>query len=76
MENCNLINFRKDQNKSAEKMAEIIGVSKSFYEKVEHGDRNSSFNFMKKFKRAFPKADTDKIFLSDSNTIDAKKKYI
>ena len=52
-----LIEFRKSIDKTTEQMARKIGVSESYYLKIEYGQRNPSYNFISKFKRAFPKAD-------------------
>lgn len=57
-----LIEFRKNNNMTINKMAENIGVSISFYEKIERGERNPSYNFIRLFKRAFPKVDANDIF--------------
>lgn len=61
----NLIKFRKDLNLTIDDMATKIGVSSSFYEKIEYGDRNPSFNFITLFKKTFPTADTNYIFFSN-----------
>lgn len=60
-----LINFRKDLNYTIDEMASKIGVSSSFYEKIEYGDRNPSFNFITLFKKTFPTADTNYIFFDN-----------
>lgn len=54
--------FRVSINHSQEKMAEKIGVSDSFYKKVEQGNRSPSYNFIRKFKTAFPEIDTNIFF--------------
>lgn len=59
-----LSNFRNDRGKTIEEMANKIGVSKSFYEKIEYGDKNPSYNFIRKFKKAFPYSDIEKLFFS------------
>lgn len=64
MKNACLIQFRKEKKISASAMAERIGISESYYEKIEHGARTPSYNFLVKFKRAFPEADAEKIFLT------------
>ncbi len=69
MKNSNLIAFRKEKKMSSSNMAETIGISESYYEKIEHGTRAPSYNFLVKFKKAFPNADTDKIFLSENHTL-------
>ena len=57
--------FRLELNKSTAEMAAIIGVSKSYYEKIEYKDRNPSYNFITKFKAAFPDADVGQIFFDE-----------
>ncbi|MGN0362680.1 MAG: helix-turn-helix domain-containing protein [Bilifractor sp.] len=52
-----------NEHLTMKKMAENIGVSESYYQKVEYGARNPSFNFLMKFKTAFPKTDVDYLFL-------------
>lgn len=69
MKNYNLILFRKEQNLSATDMAERVGISESYYEKIEYGDRSPSYNVLIKFKRAFPESDIEQIFLSQNNTL-------
>ncbi len=65
MKNFYLCSFREQKELSIAEMAKLIGVSKSYYEKIEYGDRNPSFNFIQKFKLAFPNMETDKLM---SNT--------
>jgi len=62
--NSELAKFRDLIKKSQEDMANILDISVSFYTKVEHGLRNPSYNFIKKFKEQFPDADINKIFFS------------
>lgn len=59
-----LVQFRKGLGLTIIEMAERIGVSPSYYEKIEYGDRNPSFNFITLFKKAFPDANTDDIFFN------------
>ena len=68
----NLIEFRVSLNKSTTEMAAIIGVSKSYYEKIEYEDRNPSYNFITKFKAAFPKADVDYIFFAEEPHVECR----
>ncbi len=63
MGNDKLIKFRNEQKMSIAEMADAIGVSKSYYEKIEYGNRNPSFNFIQKFMCRFPESDASKIFL-------------
>lgn len=60
----NLSIFRKELNKTLTEMASDIGISKSYYEKIEANERNPSYRFISKFKQAFPDADADKIFFA------------
>lgn len=62
----NLINFRIRKNKTIIEISKDIGVSSSYYVKIEQAKRNPSYNFLIKFKEAFPDASIDKIFF-DSN---------
>lgn len=59
-----LIKFRNSLGLTIVEMAEKIGVSASFYEKIEYGDRNPSFNFITAFKKAFPTIDVDGFFFN------------
>lgn len=43
-------------------MAEVIGVSPSYYHKVESGVRKPSFAFLEKLKKEFPEASIDEMF--------------
>ena len=62
--NYALIKFREGLALSKEEMAVRLEVSESFYSKIELGDRNPSYNFLKKFKMEFPNAQNEKIFFS------------
>ena len=68
MQNVVLIEFREKLNLSLQEMADKIGVSKSYYEKIEYGDRTPSFNFISKFKLAFPKENIEDFFLKTNYT--------
>lgn len=68
MRKQNLIAFRKERKMSTAEMAKMVGISESYYLKIEYGDRSPSYNFLIKFKAAFPDADTDKIFLTLNHT--------
>lgn len=54
--------FRHEQGLSQNEMAVRLGVSKSFYEKVEYGDRSPSREFLERFKAAFPTYDMNIFF--------------
>lgn len=57
-----LQDFRISQGKSRAEMATILGISLSFYEKIELGDRNISSNFIRKLKEKFPIVDVNIFF--------------
>ncbi len=57
MKNIELINFRHSKKLTITEMASSLGISKSFYEKIEYGDRFPSYNFQYKFKKIYPDAD-------------------
>jgi putative transcriptional regulator len=59
--NC-LIKFREKQGLSRREMASLLGISHSFYEKLELGDREISRAFMEKFKKTFPSFDMNIFF--------------
>ena len=61
-----LSQFRNSNNKTQKEMAELIGVSKSLYEKIEAGGRGTSYNFISKFRKTFPKVNIDEMFFSKS----------
>lgn len=61
-----LISFRKSLGLTIDEMSKKIGVSNSFYEKIEYGDRNPSFNFISSFKTAFPDTNADDIFFDNT----------
>lgn len=64
MERTNLRKFRNSLNKSQNEMAKLLGITLSFYSKLELGLKNPSLNTVKKFKEVFPAADVEKIFLT------------
>ena len=54
--------FRNENGYTLDEMAEILGISKSLYEKIEYNDREPSRNFLTKFKKAFPDVDMNVFF--------------
>ncbi|WP_339364183.1 helix-turn-helix transcriptional regulator [Vallitalea maricola] len=57
-----LVEFRKKLDISQIEMAKKLDVSCSFYQKIENGDRNPSYNFISNFKRTFNIKSVDDIF--------------
>lgn len=64
MQRETLIQFRKAINKTQEEMANMWGITLSFYKQIECGAKNPSIENVKKFKKKFPTANVDKIFLT------------
>lgn len=60
----NLIDFRNNLGFSQKEIAKILGITYSFYSKIETGERRPSYNFLNKFKKTFPNADIDEIFFA------------
>lgn len=57
-----LSHFRIKNSFTQKDMADKLGTTLSFYTKVELGVRNPSYNFLIKFKEAFPNESIDDIF--------------
>ncbi len=64
MERVNLKAFRISLMKTQEEMAKLLDISLSFYIKLELGIKNPSLKTIKKFKKVFPTANVDNIFLT------------
>ena len=56
--------FRKRNKLTQEQMAKELNVTFSHYRAIEYGQRNPSFELLKKFKFKFPKTSVDKIFFN------------
>lgn len=56
--------FRLSLGMTLQEFASNIGVSKSYYEKIESGQRKPSREFMMKLKNKFPQFDVN-IFFTD-----------
>ena len=54
--------FRNSKKLSQKDIAIQIGVSPSYYYKVESGYQTPSYEFLLKFKKKFPNVRVDKIF--------------
>lgn len=62
--------FRKEKGLSQEKMAKMLDITLSMYEKVESGRAGVSAAFMRRLKTAFPDANIDLLFFAnDSNNV-------
>lgn len=62
--NVSLKNFREQNGFTQKEMAEHIGVSPSYYYKVESEFQNPSYEFLKKLKSKFPEVMIDEMFFS------------
>lgn len=56
--------YRLSIGKTQLEMANIWGITLSFYTKIELGNKNPSIQNIKEFKRRFPTANTEEIFLT------------
>lgn len=56
--------YRISINKTQEEMAKKWGITLSFYKQIECGAKNPSIQKIKDFKKCFPVANTDEIFLT------------
>lgn len=54
--------FRIAINLTINEMSKEVGVSKSYYEKIEMGCRKPSRNFIERLKNRFPQFDTNIFF--------------
>lgn len=54
--------FRKSLRLNQKEMAMRIGVSPSYYYKVESGIQTPSYEFMRKMKDRFPNISIDRVF--------------
>lgn len=62
-----LISLRKAEGLTQAEMAVALGVSHSFYTKIEAGDREPSREFLKKIKEKFPLCDMNIFFAEQSH---------
>ena len=60
-----LVDFRVKNKLTQKQMSDKLKVTLTFYSKIETGVRNPSFNFIKKFKTAFPESNVDEIFFEE-----------
>lgn len=58
----NLKNFRLSLKLNQKQMANEIGVSASYYYKIESGMQNPSYEFMRKLKHRYPCISIDDMF--------------
>lgn len=58
--------FRLSKNKTQQEMADLIGVTKSMYEKYEYGKNYPSMKMLIKIKEIFPDFNVD-IFLKTNH---------
>lgn len=56
--------YRLSIKNTQEEMAEKWGITTSFYKQIECGAKNPSIQKIKEFKKNFPTANTDEIFLT------------
>lgn len=54
--------FRISRGLTQKELANELGFSKSYYSKIENGERQPSFPFMSKLKNRYPEVSIDDIF--------------
>ena len=69
----NLAMFRAEKGIVQREMAELLGVSLSYYQKIEGGFKTPSYNFICRFKELYPEENLD-IFFEDIITKSDKNK--
>ncbi|MEA4805056.1 helix-turn-helix domain-containing protein [Acetobacterium wieringae] len=57
-----LINLRKKLNYTQKEMADYLGISVSYYAKIENNSKLPSYNFINIIKKKFPECDTNIFF--------------
>lgn len=67
-----LKNFRESIGKTQQEMADELQISKSYYEKIENGERNVSRELIDRIKTKYPIIDLN-IFLNKNHTKCVKK---
>lgn len=68
-----LKNFRENIGKTQQEMADELCISKSYYEKIESGERNASRELIDRIKKKYPIIDLN-IFLDKNHTKCVKEK--
>lgn len=59
--------FRQSLNLTLQEFADNINVSKSYYEKIESGQRKPSREFMTRLKNKFPQFDVNIFFIEQNH---------
>jgi putative transcriptional regulator len=60
-----LVEFRNETNQTQRDVADKMKISLSFYQKIENGDRNPSYNFLCAFKEMYPEKSIERIFFGN-----------
>lgn len=60
--NQKLVELRKKDCLTQEAFSQKLGITMTYYSKIEVGVRNPSYNFLIKFKKAYPNESIDDIF--------------
>jgi putative transcriptional regulator len=61
-----LIRFRKERKITQQQIAEILGITRSYYGMIETGNRNPTLGLAKKIAELF-QTDIDQIFFDDKS---------
>ena len=62
-----LASIRKKLNLTQAEMADKLDISFSYYQKIENGYKNPSYNFINKFIEIFPEVDVSIFFQNNSH---------
>lgn len=62
-----LASIRKKLNLTQAEMADKLDISFSYYQKIENGYKNPSYNFINKFTKIFPEVDVSIFFQNNSH---------
>lgn len=63
--NEGLSSFRKKKHLTQKEFSKKIGITLSYYSKIELGVRSPSYNFLTKFTNVFPEASVKDIFFKN-----------
>ncbi|MGB9662428.1 MAG: helix-turn-helix transcriptional regulator [Moorellaceae bacterium] len=63
-----LIALRKEKGLTQQQVADMLGITRSFYGMIETGDRNPTLDLAKRIAEIFGTGIEDLFFTSDSNT--------
>lgn len=57
--------YRQEIGFTQAEMASKLGITLSYYQKIERGERDTSIKFIRKFSQVFPAADCWRLFFAN-----------